>query len=71
VQTFEILRMVLDEKTIKKTRKYEKSRLKAFYADILVDLGSAMKFDFKEIKMPSGNQSVRKLLGHYATLSSK
>jgi len=52
---FEILRMVLDEKTIKKTRKYEKSRLKAFYADILVDMGSAMKFDFKEIRMPSGN----------------
>lgn len=63
--------MVLDKKKIKQTRQYEKSRLKAFYADILVDMGSALNFDFKEIKAPSGNQSVKKLLGHYATLSTR
>jgi hypothetical protein len=71
VQMFEILRIVLDRETVDKAEKYEKSRLKSFYADILIDVGAVYNFNFKEIKLPSGNQSIRQILKHYAQLSSR
>jgi len=71
VQMFEILRIVLDPATIKKAEKFETSRMKSFYADILIDIGGAANFNFKEIKLPSGNHSIKQILKHYAQLSSK